>query len=52
MSVPKSKRGESKFEVMIHALKMRREFTMLLLRDFGVKNKIRDFRLPKDKTYR
>lgn len=44
MSVPKSKRGESKFEVMIHALKMRREFTMLLLRDFGVKNKIRDFR--------
>lgn len=42
MSVPKSKRGESKFEVLTHAFKMRREFTLLLLRDFGIKNKIRN----------
>lgn len=44
MSVPKYKRTESKFEVYIHALKLRREFTMLLLRDFGIKNRIRDFK--------
>ena len=42
MPVPKSKRGESKFEVLTHAFKMRREFTLLLLRDFGIKNKIRN----------
>lgn len=44
MAVPKYKRGESKFEVLIHAIKLRREFTLLLLRDFGIKTKIRDYK--------
>ena len=45
MAVPKSKRGESKFEVLIHAIKLRREVTLLLLRDFGIKRKIRDYKI-------
>ena len=35
MSVVKSKRKESKFEVFHHLVKMRKEVTDLLLRDFG-----------------
>lgn len=39
MSVPKSKRKESQFEVFNHFYKMRREITDLLLRDFGYSEK-------------
>lgn len=48
MSVPKSRRGESKFEVLIHATKLRKAVTLLLLRDLGIKKKIRDYRSVAD----
>lgn len=37
MSVVKSKRKESKFEVLHHAYKLRKDITNLLLYDFGYK---------------
>ena len=42
MSVPMSKRGLSGLEVYKNAIRIRKEFTDLLLRDFGIKNKVRD----------
>lgn len=41
MSVPKHKRSESPMEFLHNALSLRREMTELLLRDFGVKSRIR-----------
>lgn len=41
MSVPKSERGQSGMEFYHNALKLRKEITALLLRDFGLKKKIR-----------
>ncbi len=41
MSVPKHKRSESPMEFLHNALGLRREMTELLLRDFGVKSRIR-----------
>ena len=42
MSVPKHKRSESPMEYIHNALVLRREMTDLLLRDFGVKSKVRE----------
>lgn len=42
MSVLKNKRGISSLEFYHNAVSMRKEITSLLLRDFGVKNKIRN----------
>ena len=42
MSVPKHKRSESPMEFLHNALNLRREMTELLLRDFGVKSRIRE----------
>ena len=42
MSVPVSKRNESKFQVFITLKKLRLEMTKLLLKDFGLKKNIRD----------
>lgn len=41
MSVVKSKRKESKFEVLHHAYKLRKDITELLLHDFGYKPQAR-----------
>ena len=41
MSVPKHKRSESPMEFLHNALSLRREMTELLLRDFGVKSRVR-----------
>lgn len=41
MSVPKGKRGVSELQFMITAIDLRREITNLLLRDFGLKDKVR-----------
>jgi hypothetical protein len=41
LSVLKSKRGLSKLEFYHNARKLRRDITSLLLRDFGVRNKVR-----------
>lgn len=42
MSVLKNKRSVSSLEFYHNAVSMRKEITSLLLRDFGVKNKVRD----------
>ncbi len=42
MSVPKHKRSESPMEFLHNALSLRREMTELLLRDFGVKSRVRE----------
>ena len=47
MSVVKSKRKESKFEVFHHFYKMRKEITDLLLRDFGYSVKKSEAHLEK-----
>lgn len=41
MSVPKSQRGQSAMEFYHNALILRQEITALLLRDFGLKKKVR-----------
>lgn len=41
MSVPKSQRNQSTMEFYHNALKLRHEITALLLRDFGLKKKVR-----------
>ncbi len=41
MSVPKSQRGQSAMEFYHNALTLRQEITALLLRDFGLKKKVR-----------
>lgn len=41
MSVPKGKRSTSELQFMINAIDLRKEITDLLLRDFGLKDKIR-----------
>lgn len=41
MSVPKSRRGLSHMEFYHNAITLRKEITLLLLRDFGIKDKIR-----------
>ena len=47
MSVLKSKRKASQFEVFHHLYKLRREITDLLLRDFGYSYEKGDKRLAK-----
>lgn len=42
MSVPLSRRSPSSMEFFHNAIKIRREFTRLLLKDFGIKPKIRN----------
>ena len=44
MSVPKGKRGLSKMEFYHNARKLREEIIKMLLRDFGVRDKIRKIR--------
>jgi len=39
MSIPKSHRHQSKLEYFHNAMKLKKEMTLLLLRDFGVKSK-------------
>jgi hypothetical protein len=46
MSVLKNKRGLSKLEFYHNARKLRRDITALLLRDFGVRDKIRTLKTP------
>ena len=48
MSVLKSKRKQSKLEVYNHAVKMRKDLTMLLLRDLGTKRTVRNMRIRTD----
>lgn len=43
MSVPKSRQGLSNMEFYRTAIALRDQFTFLLLRDFGIKNKVREF---------
>ena len=43
MSVPKSERKVSRTEFINTAIKIRKDVTFLLLRDFGVKPRVRDF---------
>lgn len=43
MSVPKSERGLSQMEFYRNAIALREQMTFLLLRDFGVKKKTREF---------
>ena len=45
MSVPKSQRGISRLEFYHTAVKLRHDMTLLLLRDFGVKDKVRNVNL-------
>ena len=45
MSVPKNKRDLSELEFYHQALVIRKEITQLLLRDFGIKDKVRDITL-------
>ncbi len=45
MSVPKGKRGVSKFEFFHNALKMNKLITLLLVRDFGVKSISKDLKV-------
>lgn len=47
MSVVKSKRKESQFEVFHHFVKMRKKITDLLLRDFGYSYEKFDKKLSK-----
>lgn len=41
MSVPKHKRNESKLEAFYQATVLRKQITWLLLKDFGIKDKVR-----------
>lgn len=50
MSVPKSQRSESPFEVFHHAYELRRDMTDLLLRDFGYKVRDKPKQGDKPKT--
>lgn len=45
MSVLKNKRSVSSLEFYHNAIMLRREITMLLLRDFGIKDKVRSGKL-------
>lgn len=45
MSVPKNKRNLSSLEFYHTAIRLRREVTLLLLRDFGIKDKVRNTRM-------
>ena len=45
MSVPEGKRGLSEMEFYRTANRLRRDMTLLLLRDFGIKDKVRDVEL-------
>lgn len=45
MAVLKNNRREADISYYYSAIKMREDFTKLLLRDFGIKNKIRNIRL-------
>lgn len=45
MSVPKNKRTKSKFEVYEQAVKLRAIMTNLILKDFGVKNRVKDLKI-------
>ena len=45
MSVPKSKRGLSQLEFYHTAIHLRRDITILLLRDFGIKDKVHDVKI-------
>ena len=42
MSVPKHKRNESKLEVLTHSIRMRRAICAMLLKDFGIKERVFD----------
>lgn len=44
MSVLKNKRSVSSLEFYHNAITLRREITMLLLRDFGIKDKVRSIK--------
>lgn len=48
MSVLKRKRKQSKLEVYNHAVKMRKDLTMFLLRDLGTKRTVRNMRIRTD----
>ena len=48
MSVPKGKRDLSNLQFFHNALVIRKEITQLLLRDFGVKDRVRDITLSFD----
>ena len=48
MSVLKNKRGLSKLEFYHTARKLREDITKMLLRDFGVRDKIRKIRTPEN----
>ena len=48
MSVLKNKRSVSSLEFYHNAIMLRREITMLLLRDFGIKDKVRSVKSPYD----
>jgi hypothetical protein len=48
MSVLKNKRGLSKLEFYHNARELRENVTKLLLRDFGVKDKVRDTKTPEN----
>lgn len=41
MSVPKSRRNQSEVEFFRNANLLRKEMTLLLMRDFGIKDKVR-----------
>ena len=45
MSVPKNKRSSSPFEVYENAVKLRVILTTLILKDFGVKNRLKDLKI-------
>lgn len=46
MSVPVGKRRLSELEFFANAVRLRREMTMVLLRNFGCKDRSRDLKLP------
>lgn len=47
MGVPVGKRRLSEMMFFHNAIKLRKEITMMLLRNFGVKERARDFQLPR-----
>ena len=50
MSVPKTERKQSKFEVIYNADKLRKYMIFFLLKDLGVKNKVRDIEIIKKRV--
>ena len=50
MSVPKTERKQSKFEVIYNADKLRKSMIFFLLKDLGVKNKVRDIEIIKKRV--